>query len=294
MNPTNNKPRIAFFGLGTMGGGMARRLLGAGYDVAVYNRSLDKAAPLAAAGARVAPTPRDAAKRAGVLIAMLSDDVASREVWLGEHGALAGAGPGAIAIECSTLTVPWVKELAADCKKAGLPFLDAPVSGSRSHAANGELIFLVGGAAATLEAARPVFAPMGKTIVHLGPTGAGAMYKLVNNFLCGVQAASLAEAFVLLERSGMDMGKSLATLCDGAAGSPVIKTLIARHTAHDPTVNFQLRLMTKDLAYILAEAQLLHASIPCGTAALQAFNAALTGGLGERDFSAIIQAKRHG
>jgi 3-hydroxyisobutyrate dehydrogenase len=291
MNAIVAKPRIAFFGLGTMGGGMARRLLGAGYEVSVYNRNLEKAAVLAEAGARLTPTPRDAARGADVLIAMLSDDVASREVWLGERGALAAASAGAIAIECSTLTVPWVKELAADCERKGLEFLDAPVSGTRSHAANGVLTFLVGGTAAVLEAARPVLAAMGKNVVHLGPTGAGAMFKLVNNFLCGVQAASLAEAFAVLERGGMDMGKSLATLCDGAAGSPLLKTLIGRHTSHDPVAHFQLRLMTKDLAYMQAEGKLLHVPLPCGAVALEAYNAAVAGGLGERDFSAIIEAK---
>src|SRR3954469_13290212 len=107
---------------------MARRLLGAGYSLAVYNRDPAKAAPLAALGAQVAATPRDAARGAGVLIAMLADDVASREVWLGEHGALSGATAGAIALDCSTLTVPWVKELAADCQSKGLKFLDTPVT----------------------------------------------------------------------------------------------------------------------------------------------------------------------
>jgi 3-hydroxyisobutyrate dehydrogenase len=292
MNTNNRKPRIAVFGLGTMGSGMARRLIEAGYELTVFNRNAARSAPLAALGAHVAPTPRDAAKGAGVLLAMLADDVASREVWLGEHGALAGADPGAMGVECSTLTVPWVKELAADCRQKGLRFLDAPVTGSRLQAAAGELIFLVGGDAATLDALRPVLAPMCKDIIHFGPTGAGAAFKLVNNLLAGVQAVALAEAYVLLERSGVDMSKALATLGAGPPGSPLVKLLLNRHTTGDPSVNFQLRLLAKDIAYALAEAQLHRVAMPCGHTALQALHAAMAAGFGDQDMASIIKFRQ--
>ncbi|MEG8038587.1 NAD(P)-binding domain-containing protein [Sphingomonas sp. LR60] len=125
---------IAFLGLGIMGAGMAHRLIAAGFDVVVWNRSPDKAAPLAAAGARVAATPAAAAQGAGVVVAMLADDVASRSAWLGADGALAAMAPGTVAIESSTLTVEWVRTLEAEAAAAGVRLLDAPVSGSRQQA----------------------------------------------------------------------------------------------------------------------------------------------------------------
>ncbi len=160
--------RVAVLGLGLMGGGMARRLLAAGFSVAVFNRSRAKADALAAAGAQVASTPRAAAAGANVILSMVADDTAARTVWLAPDGALAGAPRGAIAIDSSTVTPGWIRELAAASAGAGLGLLDAPVTGSRSHAAAGELTFLVGGDAAVLERARPVLAAMGEQLGRVG------------------------------------------------------------------------------------------------------------------------------
>ena len=280
---------IAFHGTGIMGTRMAPRLLAAGFPLTAYNRTPDRAAPLADLGARLAKTPADAARDADVLIAMLADDVASREVWLGHHGALNTARPGTVCIECSTLTVPWVRELAADCTARQLLFLDAPVLGTKPHAASGQLTFLVGGNAGTLEAVRPVFAPMAKDVVHLGPVGSGVMVKLLNNFLAGVQAASFAEALALLQRSGVNPQSALAVLTEGAAGSPIIKTLNTRHAARDYAPNFPLRLMAKDLAYILAEGKHHGLTLQTATAALFRFTQAANAGLADQDMSALLK-----
>src|SRR5262249_17845823 len=137
-----SKPSIAFLGLGIMGAGMSRRLLGAGFPVTVYNRNPAKSAELAAAGAAVASTAREAAGGADVVIAMVADDAASRSVWLGDDGALAGAARGTVCIESSTLTVAWVQELAAAVAARGCAFLDCPVTGSKNAAAAGELNFI--------------------------------------------------------------------------------------------------------------------------------------------------------
>ena len=204
MNQTMSKPRVAILGLGVMGSGMARRLLTEGFQVTVYNRSREKAQTLSAAGATVAASPRDAAAKAQVVISMVADDAASRAVWLGENGAIAGAVPGTMLIESSTLTTGWVRELAATAARLKCEFLDAPVTGTKPHAASGELLFLVGGSEEALVAARPVLSALSRDIVHLGPTGCGAVMKLVNNFLCGVQAASFAEAMALVEAAGLD------------------------------------------------------------------------------------------
>ena len=284
--------RVALIGLGLMGSGMARRLLGAGFPLAVWNRNPERAKALAAEGAHVAPTPRDAAARADVVLSMVADDAASRAVWLGDHGALAGATRGAVLVESSTLTVGWIGQLFREVAARGCELLDAPVTGSKPHAASGELVFLVGGSAAALETARPALAAMSRAILHVGASGRGALLKLVNNFMCGVQAASLAEALALIERSGLDRAKSLELLTTGAPGSPLVKTLSARMTARDYTPNFLLRLMSKDLTYALAEGRKYGLALSTVASALEVVDQAVAAGNGEEDFSVLVEPLR--
>jgi 3-hydroxyisobutyrate dehydrogenase len=287
-----SKPCIAFFGLGIMGSGMARRLLTNGFPLAVFNRNAEKSKPFAAEGAHVAMSPREAAAQADFIISMVADDNASRSLWLGENGALAAAKPGTVCIECSTVTVGWVKELAAAATARGCEFLDAPVTGSKTHAASGELSFLVGGDFATLEKARPVLAAMSKAIVHLGPTGSGALIKLINNFVCAVQVASLAEAMTMIERSGLDRARALEILTAGAPGSPLVKTVAARMTTPDYTPNFLLRLMTKDLGYAIEEGGKLSVNLATAASALGIFKQAMASGHGDQDMSAVVEQFR--
>lgn len=255
---------VAVLGLGTMGSGMASNLLRAGHSVAVYNRTPAKAEVLRTAGARVAMSPADAARSAQFVIAMLADDAASRELWLGENGALNAAPAGATLIESSTVSPEWVSELASTASRRGLQFLDAPVTGSRAQAAGGELTFLVGGTEDAVSKATPVLQAMSKQIIHLGPVGSGAKLKLINNFLCGVQIASLAEGLTWIERSGLDRGKALEVLKSGAPGSPLLGAISARMESRNYEVNFLLRLMAKDLAY--AEAEAGHEGVNLATA----------------------------
>jgi 3-hydroxyisobutyrate dehydrogenase len=284
--------RVALIGLGLMGSGMARRLLGAGFPLAVWNRNPERAKALGAEGAHVAATPRDAAARADVVLSMVADDAASRAVWLGDHGALAGAPRGAVLVECSTLTVGWIGQLFREVAARGCELLDAPVTGSKPHAASGELVFLVGGSAAALETARPALTAMSRAILHVGASGRGALLKLVNNFMCGVQAASLAEALALIERSGLDRAKSLELLTTGAPGSPLVKTLSARMTARDYTPNFLLRLMSKDLTYALAEGRKYGLALSTVASALEVVDQAVAAGNGEEDFSVLVEPLR--
>lgn len=292
MNSPSAKPRVAFFGLGLMGGGMASRLAGAGFPLAVYNRSPAKAAPLVAGGAALAATPAEAARDADVLISMVADDDASRGLWFGPNGALAAVKPGAIIIESSTVTPTWIQELSAAAQARGCGFLDAPVTGSKPQAAAGELQFIVGGDAAVLEKSRPVLAVMSRAIVHLGPIGSGALVKLINNFLCGVQAASLAEGLTLIERSGLDRAKALEVITGGAPGSPLLKTLSNRMTTQDYRPNFLLRLMAKDLAYTQKAATAYQLDSQTATAALSVFKKGIAAGDGDRDLSAVVEQFR--
>lgn len=287
-----SKPRVAFLGLGIMGSGMARRILDAGFPLSVFNRNPEKAAPLASAGATVAFSPGQAASQADIIISMVADDPAARAVWLGKDGALSAAARGSVCVESSTATVGWVRELAAAAAARGCEFLDAPVTGSRSHAAAGELRFLVGGSPAALERVAPVLAAMGKTITHLGPSGSGALVKLINNFVCGVQVASIAEAVAMIEQSSLDRDRALEVLTMGAPGSPLLKTIAARMTAADFTPNFFLKLMAKDLGYAIGEGRELSVELATAVAALGDFKGAIAAGLGEKDMSAVVEPMR--
>jgi 3-hydroxyisobutyrate dehydrogenase len=285
-----NLPSVAFLGLGIMGGGMTRRLLGAGVPLTVFNRSRAKAEALS--GARVAATPREAAAGADVVIGMVADDSASREIWLGEDGALAGARRGTVLVEASTLTVEWVRQLASAAQERGCEFIDAPVTGSKLQAASGELNFYVGGSAAALEKVRPVLTPMSRTISHLGPTGSGALLKLINNYLCAVQVASFGEALALIEHSELDRTRALAVLMEGAAASPLAKTVVARMTAPDFTPNFMLKLMTKDIGYAIKEAGARGRHLATAATALGIFQRAVGAGYGDQDMAAIVEPMR--
>jgi 3-hydroxyisobutyrate dehydrogenase len=287
-----NKPRVALLGLGIMGTGMARRLLGGGFPLTVWNRNPAKAAALASEGAKVAATPREAATGAEFVFSMLADDRASRGVWLGPDGALAGIARGTVLVECSTLTVEWITELTQAATARGGEFLDAPVTGSKAQAAAGELNFLVGGPAGTLEKARPVLAVMSRSITHLGPAGSGALIKLINNFVCGVQVAAIGEAIAMIERSGLERTRALDVLLNGAPGSPLVKLMAARMTAPDFTPNFLLRLLAKDLGYAIQEAGRRSLDLTTAKAALSEFERAIAAGHGDKDMSAVIEPLR--
>jgi 3-hydroxyisobutyrate dehydrogenase len=275
-----------------MGSGMARRVLGAGFPLTVYNRNNEKAVPLGAAGAVIARSPREAAKDAQIILSMLADDSAARAVWMGEQGALAGAACGTTLIESSTISVQWVRELAAAAKQKGCELLDSPVTGSKVQANAGELVFLVGGDAQALEKARPVLESMSKSITHLGPTGSGALMKLINNFVCGVQVASFAEALAWLERAGMDVEKALPVMTNGAPGSPLVKAMSQRMTARDYTPNFLLKLLAKDLNYAVKESKSHLDKLTTASTALELLNNAIAQGLGEKDMSAVVEPLR--
>lgn len=284
------KTQVAILGLGIMGAGMAARLLSSGFPVIVYNRTRQKAQLLANAGASIADSPGDAASRADVILSMVADDGASRQIWLGENGALARARAGSLLIESSTLSVGWVRELAAHAAQNQCEFLDAPVTGTKPHAANGDLFFMVGGSSAAFEKARPIFSVLGREALHLGPTGSGALIKLINNFVCGVQAACFAEAMSLVEGGALDRERSIAVLSNSALASPLIKRMLAAMAADDYTPNFPLKLMAKDIGYAIREASALGLTLQTAAPALEVFQHATDKGLGDQDFSAVLKS----
>jgi 3-hydroxyisobutyrate dehydrogenase len=283
------KPTVAFLGLGLMGAGMADRLLAAGFPLNVYNRNREKCIPFETAGAHVAGTPREAASRARIVFSMVADDIASRNIWLGENGALTGAAPDSLLIECSTLSGEWIHELATKATERGCKFLDAPVTGSKPQAAAGELLFLVGGSPEALDEAQPVLSVLSRNTVHFGPTGSGSLMKLINNFLCGVQAASMAEALAMIDNGKLDRGKALSILTSGAPGSGIVKRVSDKIVSQDFTPNFALRWMAKDILYSIKEAASQKTSLQTAAAALSIFQRAISEGHGDEDFSAVTK-----
>jgi|SRR5579863_192324 len=292
MSETMSKPRVAILGLGIMGTGMANRLLSANFPLAVYNRNREKGIPFANAGAFLASSPREAASRSEIILSMVGDDAASRNVWLGENGALAGASPGSVLIESSTLSSGWIHELSANATERGCLFLDAPVTGTKPHASSGELLFLVGGSAEALDKARPVFSVLGRDAIHLGPVGSGTLIKLINNFVCGVQAASFAEAVSMIDAGGLDRGKALSILTGGAPGSGIVKRVAERVATNDFRPDFALRWMAKDISYAIGEASKHGISLQTAPAALSVFQKAIAEGHGDEDFSAVSKLLR--
>jgi 3-hydroxyisobutyrate dehydrogenase len=284
---------VALLGLGVMGNGMAQNLLKAGFPLTVYNRTRSKAEPPASKGAHVAATPREAAASAGIVIAMVGDDVASRAIWLGDDGALAGAAAGTIVVECSTLSLEWVRELAGMAAARHLAFLDAPVTGSKDAAEAGELRLMVGGDAAVLERARPALEAVSKRIDHFGPTGAGATVKLINNLMGAVQVVVLGEGLALAERAGLDMEQVVAFIINAAPGSPLVKGKAARmaHRDYEDT-QFALKWMHKDATYALRAAEEYGVPMPTLAAAHEVYRIARNLGLDDADFAAVIEAVR--
>ncbi len=285
-------PHIALLGLGIMGGGMARRLALAGFPLTVYNRNPARAEPLASEGVRVASTAREAVTAADIIVSMVADDTASRSVWTGEQGALAGVRPGALLVECSTLSVAWVHTLAELAAERGCELVDAPVTGSKQAAAAGELNFFVGGSADAFARVRPVLEPMSRSVNLLGPTGSGAALKLMNNVMCGVQVAAFAEALAWLERDGIDPAKALALLTEGAACSPIVKLMAVRMMTPDYSPNFYLHLMAKDLGYAIETAARHGVPLKTGLAALEQFRRAIAEGHGDEDMAAVVEPLR--
>lgn len=289
--------RVAFIGLGRMGLGMAGRLLQAGHELVVFNRTRAKARALVDGGARVADTPREAATGAEAVVVMVSDDPASRAVWLGTDGVLvADLAPGAFAIECSTLSQDWVRELSATAQQRGLRYLDCPVTGLPDAAAAGRLTLLVGAATADLEAANALLTPLATDRLHFGPVGAGTAYKLIINLMGAVQIAAAAEAMALAERAGLDLDQVARAIASGQAASPQVVRNSRRMADgdHARDIVFSGRLRQKDAAYAMRLAEDLGIDAPFGRTALDGLDRLLAAGLGDQNESSIIEVARRG
>lgn len=283
--------RIALLGAGIMGSGMAENWLAKGFGLTVYNRTRSKAEAFAGKGARVAETPRDAASDAEVVVAMVADERASRDVWLGDDGALAAAKRSTILIESSTVPPDWVRELARQSGERGSEFLDVPVAGSKAIAQKGELTLFVGGDAATIERARPALEAIGSKIVHLGPSGAGATWKLIHNMMLAVHIATAAEAIAFAEKAGFDPAQTLDLIAKGPAGSGIVNFKMPRFSERRfDAADFALRHMLKDARYALALGEKFGKRLDLVRAAADVYDRADRMGFGDLDFAGVFKA----
>lgn len=283
--------RIAVLGSGAMGSRIVQNLLSANYQVVVHNRTAEKAKPLVDRGAIFAPTPREAAEQADVVLSMVTDNAASRTVWLDpETGAAAALNKNSIVIESSTLTVDWTRELAAEIERRGATFLDAPVVGSRPQAEAGKLIYLVGGKAETLAQVQPVLLSAGASVVHhIGAVGQGMLMKLAVNALFGIQVAALAEAIGLLGKDGISPEKAMACLGELPVISPAAKGAGSLMVANRHEPLFPIELVEKDLRYLIVTAQTFNASTPASTAIHQIYQEAIAKGHSNDNITGVAQ-----
>jgi 3-hydroxyisobutyrate dehydrogenase-like beta-hydroxyacid dehydrogenase len=268
---------------------MAGRLLAAGYPLGVYNRTPDRARPLAERGARVYDSPRDLAQNADVVLSSLTDDAAVEQALLGDGGALAGARAGATLIDLSSVSPATSRKVAAAAQSRGVDALDAAVSGSTPLAEAGTLVMFVGGDRATYDRNRPILDVIGQPNFYLGPNGAGTSMKLVANTLLGVGVQALAEAIALGEREGLDKNVLLDVLGQTTVVSPSQKSKLELARTEEYPVTFALRLMFKDFGNILRTAEERAVPMPVTAAAAQICAAEQAKGR-EEDFSAVIRA----
>jgi 3-hydroxyisobutyrate dehydrogenase len=283
---------VAFVGLGKMGIGMASRLLDAGHRVSVFNRTAAKAESIVGRGARLASSPKNACLRADAVVCMVSDDAASRAMWLGPDGILAAElTPGALAIECSTLSHGWVMELASHVTDRGLRYIDSPVTGLPPDAATGSLTLLVGAEVGDLERARELLAAVSNRVLRFGAVGAGTAYKLIINMIGAVQIASAAEGMALAQRAGLDLSAVADAIATGQAASPQVVRNVRRMAEgdHDRNIVFTAALRLKDVEYALRLAQGLRMSVPFGELAEGGLTKLCEGGRAQVNESSIFE-----
>jgi 3-hydroxyisobutyrate dehydrogenase-like beta-hydroxyacid dehydrogenase len=283
--------RVAFCGLGIMGGPMAACLARAGFELSVWTRTAEKGRRFAAEhGARAAETPAEAADGAEGLITMVPDSPEVESTLFGDDGAAAALGDGALTIDMSTIAPTAAKAIGERLAERGIDFVEAPVSGSRPKAEDGTLTIMAGGEDAAFERALPLFEAMGERIVHVGPPGHGQLAKLLTNTMGAVNAAALAEAVVTVKRAGVDP-EAFLEVAAGSAGASTVLTLKGRpmfDENFEPL--FKLEHMLKDVRHCLAEARALGVELRMGALAETLYARAAGEGHGGEDFAAVVTA----
>src|SRR6266852_1500113 len=288
MESTKLKPSIGFIGMGHMGSHMVQRLLDAGYQVTVYDRTKEKAQEVGQRGALVAQTPKGLAANCQVVMACVTNDEAQHDVMFGPEGALAGVHGGSVIIDLSTVSPDASRRLYQAAKEQGVPMIDAAVSGSVPQVDQGSLVIFVGGDHKTFEQCKPILDVLGKNSFYMGASGMGTTMKLVVNTLLGLGMQALAEAIALGEKAGLEKSLLLDVLDQTAVLTPGQKSKLENVRREEYPTDFALSLMHKDLSLVLSEAYDLSVAMPATAAAQQMSTAAMAKGR-DADFSLMIQ-----
>ena len=280
---------IAFLGLGTMGGPMARNLIRGGHALAVFDVAEAALDPFRELGCRTAQSPGDAAQDADVVVTMLPDSSHVREVLLGPDGACRTLRQGALVVEMSTIAASASVAMAKELNAAGFRMLDAPVGRTPRDAAAGTLLVIVGGDAKDLEEARPLFECLADSIVHAGPQGHGIKLKLVNNYMSTVGSVLTAEALTLANKAGLDRAVTVKVLSGTTAGrGQLIVNFPSKVLAGDVTPDFPLRMAHKDVGHALALGSEVGSPLLLGSIAREMFSLAGPWGRGDEDWTATL------
>lgn len=281
--------KVGFVGLGVMGRPMAGHLLAAGHELAVWARRPDSAAPLVAAGARACTTPAELAAYCEVVISVVTASADVEQLALAPDGLLAGFAPGAIHVDMSTIAPGTARRVAARYAEKGVGWLDAPVSGGEVGARDATLAIMAGGAPEVLERVRPLLACLGKTVVHIGPAGAGQVAKACNQMIMVNAIQACAEAMRLAGAHGVDLHKVREALMGGSAASRVLDVMGGRMAARDFVAGIQARLHHKDFAILMEEARQLGAPLPVAAQTWQQLNALMALGGGRDDTASLLR-----
>lgn len=280
--------RIAFIGLGIMGSPMACHLARAGHTVIGYNRSPQRTAALVEAGGAAADSIEQAVKDADVVAVMVPDSPDVQAVLLGDSGVFAHAQPGTLVIDFSSIRPDVTTELARLATERGLRLIDAPVSGGEPGAKNATLSIMVGAADDDFAAATPILQAVGKTIVHVGPNGAGQTVKAANQLIVAGNIELLAEAITFLQAYGVDIDAAVSVLAGGLAGSAVLDQKAPKMLGRNFDPGFRIELHHKDLGIVMAAAREAGVITPLGAVVAQLMASAVANGEGPLDHSALL------
>jgi 2-hydroxy-3-oxopropionate reductase len=280
--------RIGFIGLGLMGKPMAGHLLNAGYPLTVHNRSRAAVDELVAQGAQAADTPREVAANSDVVITMLPDSPDVEAVVIGPDGILAGARPGLIHIDMSTIAATTTRRLAEIEAEYEVKHVDAPVSGGDIGARNATLAIMIGGDEYAVVACQPIFKKLGKRIIHIGPTGCGQIAKACNQIMVAAQMVAMGELLVMAQKAGADPEKVIEAIKGGAAQCWTLDNKPQRLFKGMRTPGFKASMQYKDLNIVMDMAKAYQVPLPSTAVNTQLFNAMIVDGLGDFDNSAVI------
>jgi len=283
-------PRIGFIGLGIMGRPMAQNLLKAGFQVTVYNRTGPAVELLVSSGASRAASPKAVAERSDLVITMVTDSEAVKEVVLGPGGVIEGAHGGLVLVDMSTISPSVTRSVSASLAAKGVRMLDAPVSGGDAGAREGTLTIMVGGDVAVFEECLPVLQVLGKRVVHFGGPGSGQLTKLANQILVACNMVGVCECLNFAKKAGLDVGKVIDSLSGGAASSWSLVNLGPRMARRDFAPGFKVKLLQKDLRYVLETAADLDAPLPATALVHGLYTQLEEEGLGDVGTQALLTA----